>query len=416
MKIAVTGAFSYSGKYITSRLLARGEDVITLTNHPNRPDPFAGKVKAFPLDFNNADELVSTLRGVDVLVNTYWIRFDKDNNTQPKAVENTKILVNAAAKAGVKRIVHISITNPSADSHLPYFWGKAANEKAVIDSGMSYAILRPTVLFGKEDILINNIAWLLRRLPIFGLPGDGSYKLSPVYVDDLAELAVDAVYKKADQGRGERGARPLRVGRAEQPDHPEEWQRQLARHARRGRRRDRRRPGDRRRHEGDARQQPYPERLPTGEVVLLRYRRRAHGHGRHRANGPLPRGVRSGRRHAAGQSEGVGRRCQDRGHRRPAGHRGRPSRPPAATQGPPLHAPRHRASRADDRQGPRRAGRGHAGRRPADQDHTQRLGQAGQRQPAMDSQTRKTSPHTSTSEQRTRTGSRRWCRTSRPRR
>ncbi|MBK9210111.1 MAG: NAD(P)H-binding protein [Anaerolineales bacterium] len=195
MKIAVTGAFSYSGKYITSRLLARGEEVITLTNHPNRPDPFAGKVKAFPLNFQNEEELISSLRGADVLVNTYWIRFDKDHNTQPQAVKNTAILVNAAVKAGVKRIVHISITNPSADSHLPYFWGKAANEKAVTDSGMSYAILRPTVLFGKEDILINNIAWLLRRLPIFGLPGDGSYKLSPVYVDDLAALAVDAVYK-----------------------------------------------------------------------------------------------------------------------------------------------------------------------------------------------------------------------------
>ncbi|MBK8616327.1 MAG: NAD(P)H-binding protein [Anaerolineales bacterium] len=196
MKIAVTGAFSYSGKYITSRLLARGEEVITLTNHPNRPDPFAGKVKAFPLNFQNEEELITSLRGTDVLVNTYWIRFDKDHNTQPQAVKNTAILVNAAVKAGVKRIVHISITNPSADSHLPYFWGKAANEKAVVDSGMSYAILRPTVLFGKEDILINNIAWLLRRLPIFGLPGDGSYKLSPVYVDDLAALAVDAVYQK----------------------------------------------------------------------------------------------------------------------------------------------------------------------------------------------------------------------------
>ncbi len=196
MKIAVTGAFSYSGKYITSRLLARGEEVITLTNHPNRPDPFEGKVKAFPLNFNNEEELVKNLSGIDVLVNTYWIRFDKGHNTQPRAVENTKILVRTAAKAGVKRIVHISITNPSADSHLPYFWGKAANEKAVIDSGMSYAILRPTVLFGKEDILINNIAWLLRRLPLFGLPGDGSYKLSPVYVDDLAKLAVEAVYSK----------------------------------------------------------------------------------------------------------------------------------------------------------------------------------------------------------------------------
>jgi len=195
MKIAVTGAFSYSGKYISKRLLERGEEVFTLTNHPNRPDPFNGKVKAFPLDFSNDNELVKNLRGADVLVNTYWIRFDKGSNTQPKAVENTKALVNAAVKAGVKRIIHISIANPSAESHLPYYWGKAANEKAVTDSGMSYAILRPTVLFGKEDILINNIAWLLRHLPLFGLPGDGSYKISPVYVDDLAKLAVEAVYK-----------------------------------------------------------------------------------------------------------------------------------------------------------------------------------------------------------------------------
>ena len=195
-KVAVTGAFSYSGKYIAHRLLARGEEVVTLTNHPNRPDPFGGKIKAYPLNFMDENELIKNLKGVDTLYNTYWIRFDKGSNTQPAAVENTKRLVQAAAKAGVKRIVHISITNPSADSHLPYFWGKAANEKAVLESGMSYGILRPTVLFGKEDILINNIAWLLRRLPVFGLPGDGSYKLQPVYVDDLAELAVEVGYMK----------------------------------------------------------------------------------------------------------------------------------------------------------------------------------------------------------------------------
>jgi len=196
MKIAVTGAFSYSGKYITRRLLARGEEVITLTNHPNRGDPFDGKVKAYPLNFNDERGLVESLRGVETFYNTYWVRFDKGANTQPAAVENTRKLVCAAAEASVKRIVHISIANPSADSHLPYYWGKAANEKAVIDSGMSYAILRPTVLFGKEDILINNIAWLLRHFPFFGLPGDGSYRLQPVFVDDLAALAVDAGYAK----------------------------------------------------------------------------------------------------------------------------------------------------------------------------------------------------------------------------
>jgi NADH dehydrogenase len=197
MKIAITGAFSYSGKYIAKRLLEKGEEVITLTNHPNRPDPFNGKVKTFPMDFTNPTELENSLRGADVLVNTYWVRFDKGSNTQPKAVENTKALVNAAVKAGVKRIVHISIANPSADSHLPYYWGKAANEKAVIESGLSHAILRPTVLVGGgEDILINNIAFLLRRLPFFFIPGDGSYGIQPIHVEDQADLAVEAVYSR----------------------------------------------------------------------------------------------------------------------------------------------------------------------------------------------------------------------------
>jgi uncharacterized protein YbjT (DUF2867 family) len=195
MKIAVTGAFSYSGKYITKRLLDRGEEVITLTNHPNR-DPFQGKVKVYPLDFDEAG-MTRSLQGVDVLVNTYWVRFDKGQNTQPRAVENTRKLVNAAKAAGVKRIVHISIANPSADSHLPYYWGKAANEKAVMESGLSYAILRPTVLVGMgEDILINNIAYLLRRLPFFFIPGNGAYGIQPIYIEDLADLAVEGVYSK----------------------------------------------------------------------------------------------------------------------------------------------------------------------------------------------------------------------------
>jgi uncharacterized protein YbjT (DUF2867 family) len=194
MRIAVTGAFSYSGKYIARRLLARGEEVITLTGHPHRPDPFGGRVRAFPLNFADCAGLVAGLRGSDALVNTYWVRFDKGENTQPAAVTNTSRLVDAAVEAGVRRIVHVSITNPSAESNLSYFQGKAANEKIVEESGISYAILRPTVLFGAEDVLINNIAWLLRRFPIFTMPGDGNYRLQPVYVDDLAALAVDAVY------------------------------------------------------------------------------------------------------------------------------------------------------------------------------------------------------------------------------
>jgi uncharacterized protein YbjT (DUF2867 family) len=175
--------------------LERGEEVITLTGHPNRPDPFGGKVKVYPLDFDQ-ESMTRSLQGVEVLVNTYWVRFDKGENTQPRAVENTRKLIDSAKAAGVRRIVHISIANPSADSRLPYYWGKAANEKTVVESGLSYAILRPTVLIGKEDILINNIAFLLRRFPFFLIPGDGSYRIQPVYIEDLAGLAVEGVYSK----------------------------------------------------------------------------------------------------------------------------------------------------------------------------------------------------------------------------
>ena len=189
-KHAVTGAFGYSGKYIATRLLDQGESVITLTGSPDRPDPFEGRVAAFPFHFDEPTRLAETLENVDVLYNTYWVRFDHADFNHTRAVENTLALFTAARAAGVRRVVHVSITNPSEQSDLPYFRGKARLERALTESGLSHAILRPAVLFGQEDILVNNIAWTLRRLPVFGVFGDGSYRLQPIYVDDLAELAV----------------------------------------------------------------------------------------------------------------------------------------------------------------------------------------------------------------------------------
>ena len=187
---AVTGAFGYSGRYIAARLLEQGRTVVTLTNSVNRANPFDGKVRAFPLSFGEPDKLAAALAGVDVLYNTYWVRFNHRTFTHAQAVANTLVLFDAARRAGVRRVVHVSITNPAEDSPLEYFSGKARLEQALQASGLSYAILRPTVLFGREDILINNIAWALRRFPFFAIFGDGSYRLQPVHVDDLANLAV----------------------------------------------------------------------------------------------------------------------------------------------------------------------------------------------------------------------------------
>ncbi|MBN1906697.1 MAG: NAD(P)H-binding protein [Deltaproteobacteria bacterium] len=187
---AVTGAFGYSGKYIAKKLINEGQKVITLTNSLGRNNPFGDKIKVYPFNFDEPAKLEETLKGVSVLYNTYWVRFNHKTFTHADAVRNTEIMFNAAKKAGVKRIVHISITNPSLDSPLEYFSGKARLENSLIESGISYAILRPTVLFGKEDILINNIAWGLRHLPVFGVFGDGQYKMQPIYVEDLADLAI----------------------------------------------------------------------------------------------------------------------------------------------------------------------------------------------------------------------------------
>ena len=187
-RVVVTGAFSFSGRYLTERLLTHGERVLTLTGHPRKESPLYSQIDVAPFDFDNPAALVESLRGAHTLYNTYWVRFSHGDNTHALAIQNTKRLIDAAIKAGVRRMVHVSIANPSLGSPLPYYKGKAELEEAIKTSDLSYAILRPTVLFGPGDVLINNIAYLLRRSLFFAIPGDGKYRVQPIFVEDFADL------------------------------------------------------------------------------------------------------------------------------------------------------------------------------------------------------------------------------------
>jgi NADH dehydrogenase len=187
----VTGAFSYSGAAIASELQAAGRRVRTLTGHPGRA-PAGSAIEARPLDFTDPAGLTESLRGARALVNTYWVRFPHGDVSHETAVAQSRVLFRAAAEAGVRRIVHVSITHPSADSPYPYFRGKAAVELALRDFGLSHAVLRPSILFGGSGVLINNIAWLLRRVPVFAVGGTGAYRVRPIHIDDLARLAARA--------------------------------------------------------------------------------------------------------------------------------------------------------------------------------------------------------------------------------
>lgn len=188
----VTGAFGYTGRYIAQHLLDSGAAVRTLTRNPASFSPFGDRVERHPLDFDNAEQLARSLEGADTFYNTFWIRFSRGPVNHDLAVLNTRRLVDAAVAVGVRRIVHISITGASADSPLPYFRGKGEVEDYIRGSGLAYSIIRPTVIFGREDILINNIDWFLRRFPVFPIAGSGDYRLQPVYVDDVAHLAVQS--------------------------------------------------------------------------------------------------------------------------------------------------------------------------------------------------------------------------------
>jgi len=187
----VTGSFGFIGKYITEELLNRGRMVKTITTHPNKPSPFGEKVKSSPFHFNEPETLTQYLTDCDTLFNTYWIRFDYRRWSFDQAFENTKVLFNCAKKAKIKKIVHISVTNPDLQDPLPYYRGKALQEEALKMTGIDFAIIRPTLVFGIEDILINNIAWTIRKFPVVPIFGSGKYKVQPVFVRDLASIAAD---------------------------------------------------------------------------------------------------------------------------------------------------------------------------------------------------------------------------------
>ncbi|HEY8644626.1 MAG TPA: NAD(P)H-binding protein [Gaiellaceae bacterium] len=187
---AVTGVFSYTGRAIAEELIARGEQVKTLSREDAPDDPLRDKIEFAPLRFDAT--LAESLSGVQTLYNTYWVRFKRGAVSFDDAVANTVALFEAARRAGVRRIVHVSVANADRADDLPYFRGKHQIEAWLAASGLLHAIVRPTLIFGANDILINNIAWIARRTPVFVMPGRGDYHVQPVSLRDTARLCVDA--------------------------------------------------------------------------------------------------------------------------------------------------------------------------------------------------------------------------------
>ncbi|HBL16787.1 MAG TPA: epimerase [Elusimicrobia bacterium] len=187
-RIVVTGGFSYIGSAVAAECLRRGFSVHTLTN---RRPPDGTRLTRSELRFD-PEYLAKELAGATAFINTYWIRFPWAGLGFPAAVRNSAMLIDASARARVGRIVHVSVSNAPGADDLDYYAGKAAVERLVRNAGIAYAIVKPTLVVGPADVLTNNIAWLLRRFPVFLLPEGGSYRLQPVTLPDAARLIVEA--------------------------------------------------------------------------------------------------------------------------------------------------------------------------------------------------------------------------------
>src|SRR6266550_210368 len=198
-RVAVTGSFGFTGRPLTERLLAAGHEVVTLTRRSGADDPLTERISVQPFDATDPSALIASLTGVETLFNTYWLRFPRGSSTFEGAVARSATLLAAAREADVKRVVHVSVVNASPDAETPYVRAKAALEAVVRSSGLEWAIVRPTLTYGTDDILINNLAWALRRLPVYGIPGLGRYTVQPVHVDDVARICVEAAEGPAGQ-------------------------------------------------------------------------------------------------------------------------------------------------------------------------------------------------------------------------
>lgn len=194
----VTGAFGFTGQHIAAWLLGEGREVRTLTRNPQQHHPLSSRVDARRYRFDNPVELARSLEGATTLYNTYWVRFERSGASFDQAVANSSALFQAARRAGVRRIVHVSITNPDIASPLRYFHGKALVERAVVESGLGYGIVRPTVIFGEGDVMVNDVAWLLRRFPVFAVPAGEAAPVRPVFVGDVARLCVQTGHMDRD--------------------------------------------------------------------------------------------------------------------------------------------------------------------------------------------------------------------------
>jgi uncharacterized protein YbjT (DUF2867 family) len=192
--ILITGATGYIGRHLVARLATQGEQPRCLVRNiqsAKRVLP-ADKVEFVQGDTTQPNALAAAVQGVDTVVHMAFITADRKqsvgNQYEVTNVGGTTNLINAAKQAGVKRIIELSGLGTRPDKAGTYMQGRYLSEKLLMDSGLAWTIIRPSVLFGKDASFTKGLVDLIKTSPVIPLIGGGKTMFQPIYVEDAVTV------------------------------------------------------------------------------------------------------------------------------------------------------------------------------------------------------------------------------------
>ncbi len=194
--ILITGATGYIGRHLVSRLIEQGEHPRCLVRDVSRAQKLLGEqVELVQGATTQPETLPAAMRGVDTIVHAAFLTADRKQSPQNRYwetnVNGTANLIKAAQEAGVRRIIEISGLGTKPDKPGSYMQGRYLAEKSLIDSGLDWTIVRPSVLFGDEAPFIKGLTDLIRSAPVAPLLGGGKVRFQPIYVEDVVSVIVN---------------------------------------------------------------------------------------------------------------------------------------------------------------------------------------------------------------------------------
>lgn len=206
-RVLLIGGSGFLGRHVAARLVAAGYTVRVPTRRRERARhllllPLAEVLEA---DVNDASRLPGLLQGVDVVINLVGVLHSRRGQPWGPAFEAAHVrlpreLVAACDALGISRLIHVSALGAAADAPSEYLRSKAAGEAVVRAARTPWTILRPSVVFGREDSFLNLFAGLLRMFPVLPL-GGAEARMQPVFVGDVAQAVLDCLTRREAEGQ-----------------------------------------------------------------------------------------------------------------------------------------------------------------------------------------------------------------------